>query len=379
MTSRAQLLAYVAYGLSLMATQQYQTAITDSFTPVMNAIEANQPKAAVVINVLKGSAAFSTYNALAAVSSPRERAAQDALNTAESSFKAAYDLNPDYSRALLGLASAKFLRLTNLDDPSLNTMLTAFSDILADYDKAANAKDQPPSAEIPTKVAFGKGQVYRLMYALTLNDDAYQAGTKALTKVIDAGKANTSPQLREIVARAYALRGGLSATKAMFDASVDGYDSAIKDYSAAEKLSEVAASQALYRRQGIRAQFDQAVLQGDAVKFEAAFSQFAALTDPAPPAAELAGMWHAKGQYYANNGRTSDAISAYTSALKLDLTNSRELAASLWFDFGNANDAQCHVEAAVSAFTQTIALDGKNPNYRRLPALIKQYARQSCF
>ncbi|MEP7286728.1 MAG: hypothetical protein ABI947_13290 [Chloroflexota bacterium] len=375
LASRAQVIAYAAYGLSLMAAQHYQTAIKDGFDPILAANEADQSKAPVVIYVLKGSASLGSYNVLAATSDPRAEAAQNALNTAENSFRLAFQLDKDYARAALGLASTHYLRLVE----SGQTDEASLKQVIEEFERALVAKDQPPSAAIPTKVAFGRGQVLALLYAQNQDDDTFKQGNDSLTDVINGARNTSDPQLEEIVARAYALRGSMAVSRAKYNGDSADYESAITDYESAGRLSKVAASQALYHRRLIRVQFDQALTGNDPATIEAMFRQFVTLADPAPPAEELAEIWRDKGRYYRDNDRHSEAAAAFNAALSYDLSAFKPQAAGIWFDLGGEYDTLCQVEAASQAYQQTIRLDGSNPNYQKLPGLIHRYALQSCF
>ena len=114
---------------------------------------------------------------------------------ARSAYERALELNPDYSRAMYGLAEVRFQEARgtceagDVDEAGLRAALEG-------YRAALEAADQPPLADIPAKVHFGQARVFWCLSQAVVEDrwadsereyqaviDEYERGNERLTEL----------------------------------------------------------------------------------------------------------------------------------------------------------------------------------------------------
>lgn len=85
------------------------------------------------------------------------------LQEAEEAYRNALDVEPQYARAYVGLGGVFYLRsLAGVTSDNFAPDQVMLKQALDNYDKGATARLQPPTADIATKVAFGRAQVHPL-------------------------------------------------------------------------------------------------------------------------------------------------------------------------------------------------------------------------
>lgn len=167
---------------------------------------------------------------------------------AESHYRQALAVNDKYSRAYGGLAQTLYLQVLEdnfetghaLDLAKLTETITVFQQALDP------ALEQPPLANVPTRVTFGLGQAYLLKADALLEADPgqedeiaenYQRAFASFETVIEAYKAESNPRLAEIAAYAHANLG------AIYYYAYGYLDEGIAEYEQAlELLSPIAAN-----------------------------------------------------------------------------------------------------------------------------------------
>ncbi len=321
LATRARLMANMVYGLSLLAAQDFKQA-GDTFTQAIQQIDAAETKGRAFLYVLRANTAFGSYNSFAA------NAANDAyLQQAKADFEEARKYDPNYARALVGLASIRYLRAQATNPPDSEEL----KGVLADYDRAANA-EQPPGADIPVKVALGKGQV------LTLFGE-YDQAQQAFNKVI-AAYGPDNQRVRELAAQAQAGLGFIAT-------ALDDYDKAITAYQAAATLTRLPMSKPAFDSLAAAARFLKADASG---KADEATKVCDGLVTQAGQAVDIARLLFDKAQ------RADKAIGIYQCATRLDLKDAPALAAELWAALGFEYQQANQISEAIRAYEKAVQL-----------------------
>jgi tetratricopeptide (TPR) repeat protein len=154
------------------------------------------------------------------------------LTTAEEFFAAALEINPDYARAQLGQAGVAYLQAFKdpLNITSSTVDLARLDEAERAYRAAGSMKDAPSSAHVPTKIAFGLGQIFLVRGAI-LSDSAQLAQARSeLESVISAYRDGTSSDqdlIRDFAGQAYARLGVLAKLRQDWPAAIGNYQQAI--------------------------------------------------------------------------------------------------------------------------------------------------------
>jgi tetratricopeptide (TPR) repeat protein len=131
------------------------------------------------------------------------------MDLAQDYFERAVNLEPDYARAYIGLGSVAYIRalehFEQTNDPADidNNLLDAS---IQNLQKALEVSNQPPLADIQTKVHFGLGQAY-LARSYSGKEDRFDTAIEHFDVVIlnyDDGK---NPRIHELAAESHARLG----------------------------------------------------------------------------------------------------------------------------------------------------------------------------
>ena len=213
LTDRAQVLALITQGivLTVVSPPQYDRART-TYAEALD-VNPDDRNGQELIYVLMGNASMSAYNRLAAIGR-RDDADQMTrlLNQAQQDFETASARNPNYARAYAGLGGVLYQRSVRQAAPGdawssiPESELSAISD---DFDHASSASDLPLTADIPTKVNFGLGEVALLRF---LAGDTAQAATaldyfQKVTAEYGQLDLPSNPRVREFAAQSYGFIG----------------------------------------------------------------------------------------------------------------------------------------------------------------------------
>jgi tetratricopeptide (TPR) repeat protein len=160
------------------------------------------------------------------------------FDNAKEAYLRSLDIEPDYARAHAGLGSVYYLQsLDGVTSDNFQPEKTELNKAIKSYEEALLAEIQPPSADIPTKVAFGLAQVYLTQWfsgADTLNSAVSQF--EFVVKQYNDGK---NPRVQELAAESYG-RFGLIARHD------DHYDDAIIQFTKAIEISTIPNRRGLY-------------------------------------------------------------------------------------------------------------------------------------
>ncbi len=133
------------------------------------------------------------------------------IDDAEYYFNLAVQANPQYARAYVGLGETYFLRALGIPPVDTFAKISQVDLNLAEeqYLAALTAPDQPPTADIRTKVDFGLGRLsfvrYQILGAQSLLSDA----AEYFQAVIDAGEAGNT-RIGEFVAQSHGHLGSIA-------------------------------------------------------------------------------------------------------------------------------------------------------------------------
>ncbi|MBN1810847.1 MAG: hypothetical protein JXA14_03330, partial [Anaerolineae bacterium] len=160
---------------------------------------------------------------------------------AETYHQKALTADPEYARALVGLAGVYYMRALEPAEESNsleNTDLESLDLSIATYKKAAQSTNRPPLAEIPSKVHFGLGQCYFARgYARAYLEregihthDLYAESFdefKAVVEEYDSRKDTDKVRVRVIAAESHARLGLIHALLGELQPACDEYRVAV--------------------------------------------------------------------------------------------------------------------------------------------------------
>jgi tetratricopeptide (TPR) repeat protein len=123
------------------------------------------------------------------------------LNGAESWYEQALEVNPEYARALVGLADIQFQRSKGQCAPG-QVDAEGLAQARSQFEDALSAADQPAVSDIPIKVHFGVGRVYLCVSEALVEDDwsKAEAEFRQVVTAFDSGQT----RVRDLAAEAHA-------------------------------------------------------------------------------------------------------------------------------------------------------------------------------
>ena len=347
LSNRSQVLAFITQGLVQTIFQQYD----DARRAFDAALQINQDIVGQeLIYVLRANASLNNYNRIVAAGDSRQASRLPGLlQQSEADFQQAVAANPDYSRGYAGLASTEYLRAlepieargawSQVSSETLDTIQSTF-------EEALTAKDRPPSADIPTKIEFGLGQVATLRYLqgdMSAADEARQQFQMVLNDYGDGA----NPRVKELAAEANARLGLLNRTAGDLEAARTYYQAALD-------LTDVEERRLLFQRSLVEVTIDEKRAARDIDGAVTAYQQlFAFDLLPTDHAAAL----YQYGKMLSEAGRKADATAAYEEAVKLDLSSDPVLAAQLWVELGNQYYDAGRLQDSIDAYQQALTLD----------------------
>lgn len=176
------------------------------------------------------------------------------LAGARDAYDEALQLEPGYARALLGRAEVLFIS-AQPDGCEASVDVDGLDAAAETFDQALVAPVQPESAEIPTRVTFGKARIYACMFSSGLSaietpsiaeDDLLGASRTAFATVIGE-YADPRQRIREMVAESYAGLGLTYLLDTGDDANAS-YEAAADAYADAVELTSAPDRRALFER-----------------------------------------------------------------------------------------------------------------------------------
>jgi tetratricopeptide (TPR) repeat protein len=222
LSHRSQVLALISKGLAMLFTHQYEDALA-----MFQAANADQlwefNAGREVVYLFEGNAAGKA----------------DLLPQAEQAFQDALRIDPEYARAYAGLGSVYYTySLQGLSSQNFNPNREDLQKALEYFQFAEQASHKPVTANIPAKIAFGRGQVYMALW-LVKEAPAEQA-VEQFQFVIDQYQTNKNEAIREIASESCA-RLGLIARQSGDTAG------ALERYTQAAGLATNPARRAVYQ------------------------------------------------------------------------------------------------------------------------------------
>jgi tetratricopeptide (TPR) repeat protein len=192
LSARSKALSLLVIGLSYYAKDDYENAL--AFFEAARDIEG-WGEGEEVLYALLG------YSAL------RQGLTSDAKNYCMQ----ARDLNEEYSRAYICLGTVLYKQA--LGDPPAKSYedinVSLLDEAIAVFLDAREAKEQPPGADVPTKVHLALGQAYLVKAQVADGDYLTQAAREfeAVIADYDNSGPNRKDRLQELASHAYAHRG----------------------------------------------------------------------------------------------------------------------------------------------------------------------------
>ncbi len=244
MAGRVEVLSRISLGLAYFSSKNYSQAI-EQFQLAESLPGWEEYQGKYVLYILLGNAYLKSSE-----SANRDRLASfqandkdqeshfaqktlDDLSKAETEFNQAWEANPGYARALVGLAGVylgraqlKFSISSNPADLDLEMLKLAEEY----FQQALTAPIQPSHADIPARAHFGLGQVY-LLQTLAGADLPIEAMIAEFQQVIDAYSDGANPRIRDITTEAHARLGYI------YDKMMERKDEAAEEYRKAIELS----------------------------------------------------------------------------------------------------------------------------------------------
>jgi hypothetical protein len=212
--TRAQALQHIVGGLAQFYVRRYELA----WAELQEAATIAPPESQEVLQTLIGAAKLRAYDQ-ETDSAQREQL----LIQASEAFSRSYQLNKDYARSYLGLgaiALAQAYRGQTADVAKLIEASKWYSDSL-------RAADQPPTAYVPIKAAYGLGQVHLLGIDQHLPGWSAAEARRFFEQVAQAYDNDQALDLAWFAGHAHADLGRLAAYNKDWPAMASEYHKAI--------------------------------------------------------------------------------------------------------------------------------------------------------
>lgn len=297
---RSKILALVTRGLSLYLISSYDQA-SQFFT------QANQDEywpnddGRETIYLFQGNAAIRMQQ----------------LEQAKLAYDQAIQIEPEYGRGYIGLANVRYLQSTEAASE------LSFSPDRQHLDQAEKyyqyalqiAASQPASAEIPSKAAFGLGQVSLTKWFLS--EDTHDQTLAYFMQVLTDYDEGKKPQLKEMASESHARLALIYRQDGQADSALAEFQKALELSTLPERKGLYYASVGdLYRQQG---NIDQANHASDQ-----SIEQYRIALGLPVPSNIKAHYWVKIAEQHLLLQQKSQAIDAYQQALKLLPENSSE-------------------------------------------------------
>lgn len=377
LSNRTEVMALLTKGLALFYSHQYEDALSAFEQANDDDRWPSDRRQREVLFVMQGNAAVRAL----------------LIDDAEAAYRAALEIEPEYSRAMIGLADVYYLRaldgVTNqrfYPDPVL---LDQAVDSLRD---AANAEIQPPAADVPTKIAAALGQIYILQW-VAYGDDTHDLAIEQFNTIIATYDDGANPRVQELAAEAHARLALIAWRDSDLDTAISEYTAAINlstapyrrglywaslaDLYSAQGRSEESgeanekaiiqfeAAMELTRQGEVRAEYWSQIAKryqalNDEAKAVHAWKQSARLAQSAAEAgAQIRGL-RAAVSAHMELGRVEITLRNYDTAIAdfqaaIDLSEHSSQRADAWDGLAAAYEAQGNTQAAIDALNQAVS------------------------
>jgi tetratricopeptide (TPR) repeat protein len=297
LSRRSGILALVARGLSLYLVQSYEKAY-ELFTQANQDDLWQNPEGREFIYLFQGNAAIRSQN----------------FKQAQQAYNQTIQIEPQYGRGYIGLGNVTYsLALESASNFTFVPDQNGLDQSKAYFEQALQTKIQPPSAEIPSRAAFGIGQIYLVKWFS--GQDTRDQAIEEFNTVLNNYEDGENPRLQELASETHARLGVIYRQDKQVDTTIAELQQALA-------LSTMPSRRGLYWA-SLSDLFDQ---QGDQEKAQNAGRQSIEqyqLAIALPLSDELkAFYWGKIGERYASLKDTALAIHAYEQALSLLTTES---------------------------------------------------------
>ncbi|MCK4899281.1 MAG: hypothetical protein KAS38_10910, partial [Anaerolineales bacterium] len=148
------------------------------------------------------------------------------LELADEAYQYALAINPQYSRGFAGLGSANYLLAlpTERGEDFLPDM-DRLEQSLEYYEMALEAEHQPVTADIPVKVAFGKGVVYLTQWLS--GQETMDLAVENFKLVVEEYEQNNNQRMQEAASEAHAHLGLIARQNQDIETAIHEYNSAL--------------------------------------------------------------------------------------------------------------------------------------------------------
>jgi len=382
---RSKVLTFITQGLVNMSLPEpkYDAAIA-VYSKALD-LKADEQTGTELLYLLRANALIGKYNRFSAGGGGVVESGTQALialiTNIRKDFTSSQTADPDFARAYVGLAGAKYLEILEpvvareawgeIKDRDLEAIERL-------YQNALTIPNTPETADIPAKVAFGLGQVQQLRY-LRGDAAAWERATAQFNQVIAFFGEGKNPRIREITAQSWGYLGLLQRQKGDMAKASAAYNKAIE-------LSALSARQTLFRRALLEMEFDQKraeITRYDPLKeplqrrtaIDAASKAADALYAlKGLPRDKAVTMYH-KGKMLSEAEQLQDALNAYLQGIRV-LDNGasevveKELAATLHAVAGDKYLDLNRTAEAIEEYSRALELDPVRQKH--LAVLIEQ-------
>lgn len=254
LSRRAEVFSLITRGLSDYFTHNYTDAL-DLFTQANQERYWDYPDGREVVYLFQGNAAGRAND----------------LEQAKVAYLKALEVDADYARAYVGLGGVAYSEaLLKVTSDQFTPDLDKFKLALDFYDQALTAKNASPTADIPAKVAFGRGQVYLMEWFA--GQDTLALAQRSFMEVLGFYDGGNNPRLQEMASETHARLGIIA--RQQNDLTV-----AVSEYTIARDLATNPSRRGLYNitlgdlhtRQGSKAE-GQAAYETAVKEFQSALT-----------------------------------------------------------------------------------------------------------
>jgi tetratricopeptide (TPR) repeat protein len=218
-TSRAQVFAYFVIGLNHFFNEKYEAA-SSFFTQALNLEGWSDDSGKEILFLFLGN-----------ISGKLED-----LSAAEFYYNESLKINPEYSRAQLGLVEVRYMRAVENCEAG-SARVKEIRNAIRLYRQVLEAKDQPENADIQTKVDYRVGRAYTCLTQALAGDYSLLA-EESLRRVIYEFEENGNQRVAYHAAEAYSNLGFLALPYEGDSDSGDAYREALQHYSRAMEISD---------------------------------------------------------------------------------------------------------------------------------------------
>jgi tetratricopeptide (TPR) repeat protein len=275
LAARVKVLADVAAGLVFLNNSDRAAEAAPFFQAAETVKGWDDDEGKEVLYLLLGNAKLRWFSQTIQLAPTRPGVARQMLHDAADHYRQALRLDPQYARAQLGLAEATFLRAQGSCQPG-RTDRAGLERAARLFATAGRSANQPHTADVGTKVAFGLGRTYVCLTSAGVNRQSQaRQELSAVLRDYSPAPGNHNPRVQLLAAEAHGQLGALDYVLGTTTRSRQRYQAAAASYQQALELSagrpdrqwkfyDVLA--AVYQRLGDTTQAKQAARNADAAR-----------------------------------------------------------------------------------------------------------------